>query len=60
MPLNVDAAMAAILSDMGFEWQIMKGFFIIARVPGLVAQAYEEISNDTGLKRLSEDAIEYV
>ena len=60
LPLNIDGAMAAILSDMGFPWDMMKGIFIIARVPGLVAQVYEEMKGDAGLRRLSEDDIEYV
>lgn len=60
LPLNIDGAMAAILSDMGFLWDMMKGIFIIARVPGLVAHVYEEMKGDAGLRRLSEDDIEYV
>jgi citrate synthase len=60
LPLNIDGAMAAVLLDMGFSPEIMKGIFIIARVPGLVAQASEELSHDTGLKRLEEEDIEYI
>lgn len=60
LPINIDGTMAAILSDMGFDSQIMKGIFIIARVPGLVAHIYEEITHDIGLRRLSQDEIEYV
>ena len=60
LPLNIDAAMGAILSDMGFAWPIMKGFFIIARVPGLVAQTYEEIMQAEGLRRLSAEEIDYI
>ena len=36
LPLNIDGAMGAILMDMGFDWRMTKGVFIIARVPGLV------------------------
>lgn len=60
LPLNVDGAMAAILLDMGFPWQITKGLFIIARVPGLVAHIYEEAVGDAGLRRLESDETEYV
>lgn len=60
LPLNIDGAMAAVASDMGFDWQIMKGLFIIARMPGLVAQVYEESTDDPGLRRLDEEGIEYV
>lgn len=59
LPLNVDGAMGAVISDMGFDYRLAKGFFIIGRVPGLVAHIYEEIIQDEGLRRLSEDAVEY-
>ncbi len=60
LPLNVDGAMGAIMSDMGFDWQVAKGFFIIGRVPGLVAHIYEEMMSKNGLRRLTEDETEYV
>lgn len=60
LPINVDGSMAAIISDMGFDWRVAKGFFIIGRVPGLVAHIYEEKISDTGIRRLAEDAAEYV
>jgi len=60
LPLNIDGAMGAILADMGFDPKIMKGIFITARVPGLVAHIYEEMTNDAGLRRLSEEEITYI
>lgn len=59
LPLNIDGAMGAILADMGFEPGMMKGVFVTARLPGLVAHIYEENKNDAGLRRLSESEIEY-
>lgn len=59
LPLNVDGAMGAIISDMGFDWKMAKGFFIIGRVPGLVAHIYEEITSVNGLRRLAEGETEY-
>lgn len=56
---NIDGSMAAILLDMGFDVRLMKGFFMIARVPGLVAQVFEEIVSDAGIRRLDQDDIEY-
>jgi citrate synthase len=41
--LNVDGCIAAIASDMGFDWRLGKGFFIVSRTPGLVAHAYEQM-----------------
>ncbi len=60
LPLNIDGAMGAILADMGFDPKIMKGIFIAARVPGLVAHIFEESQNDSGLKRLDENEITYL
>lgn len=60
LPLNIDGSMAAILCEMSFDWEIAKGIFIIARVPGLVAQVYEEKERDEGIKRLDEDEVEYI
>lgn len=60
LALNIDGAMGAIISDMGFDWKLGKAFFIIARVPGLLAHIYEEQTNDVGIRRLSQDDIEYI
>lgn len=43
LPLNVDGAVAALLADMGFDWKVGKGFFIMGRSCGIVAHVYEEI-----------------
>ncbi len=42
LPVNVDGAIAAICGDLGFEADVANGLFIIARLPGLVAHAFEE------------------
>lgn len=60
LPLNIDGAMAAILSDMGFSPQQGVSVFLIARVPGLLAQIVEENEQDGGLLRLEEGEIEFV
>lgn len=60
IPLNMDGANAAILLDMGFDAKLATGFFLIGRMPGLVAQVYEEMNDNVGLRRLDEDEIEYV
>ena len=59
MPLNVDGVIAAILCDMGFDWKVGKGFFIIARIPGVVAHIVEEWSREKPFRRLPEGAYEY-
>lgn len=60
LPLNIDGAMAAIISDMGFDWKMAKGFFIIGRVPGLVAHAFEQMQSGEGIKRVEESEIEFI
>ena len=34
---------------VGFDWRLGKGFFIIGRVPGLVAHVYEELTMEKTL-----------
>ena len=38
LPINVDGAIAAIISDMGFDYRLGKAFFLLGRVAGLTAQ----------------------
>jgi citrate synthase len=57
--LNVDGCIAAIISDMGFDWRIGKGFFIVSRAPGLVAHAYEQSYYDKPYKAPPWDEVVY-
>ncbi len=59
LPINVDGAIAAVISDMGFDWRLGKGFFIISRVPGLIAHAYEEMTTEKPMRKLGIDNAEY-
>jgi citrate synthase len=52
LPVNVDGAMGAILADLGFEPEVMNGFFMIARVPGLVAHVSEERSRMRPMRKI--------
>lgn len=47
LPVNVTGAIAAVLLDVGFPWQILRGFGILSRVPGLVAHLGEEAETAT-------------
>lgn len=60
LPLNIDGAMAAILSDMGFMPELMKGLFIFARLPGLIAHSVEQAHSAEGVKRLSPEEEIYI
>ena len=59
LPINVDGAVAAVISDMGFDWRLGKGFFIISRVPGLLAHAYEEMTREKPMRKLGPLPYEY-
>ncbi len=59
LPINVDGAIAAVISDMGFDWRLGKGFFIISRVPGLIAHAYEEKTREKPMRKLGPLPFEY-
>ncbi|MGA2625955.1 MAG: citryl-CoA lyase [Candidatus Bathyarchaeia archaeon] len=57
--LNVDGCIAAIISDMGFDWRLGKGFFIVSRTPGLVAHAYEQMYFEKPYKAANWNEIVY-
>ncbi|KKR87002.1 MAG: Citrate synthase [Candidatus Curtissbacteria bacterium GW2011_GWA1_41_11] len=59
LPLNIDGIFAALLLEMGFHPKSGKGFFIIARVPGLVAHVVEESLREKPVRRLTEKDVEY-
>jgi citryl-CoA lyase len=59
LPINVDGAIAAVISDMGFDWRLGKGFFLISRVPGLIAHAYEEMTTQKPMRTLGNTDVEY-
>jgi len=52
LPINVDGAIAAVLLELGFEPELMNGFFIMARVPGLIAQAREEMIREKKMRKI--------
>ncbi len=59
LPINVDGAIAAVISDMGFDWRLGKGFFIISRVPGLIAHAIEEKKRERPMRKLGPMPYDY-
>jgi citrate synthase len=52
LPINVDGAIAAISSDMGFDWRLGKAFFLLGRVAGLTAHVYEEQSEFKPMRKI--------
>jgi citrate synthase len=59
LPINVDGAIAAVISDMGFDWRLGKGFFIMSRMPGLLAHAYEEMTRERPMRKLGPPPFTY-
>lgn len=52
LPVNVDGGIAAIISDMDFDYRLGKAFFLMGRVSGLVAQAYEEMTREKPMRKM--------
>lgn len=52
LPINVDGAIAAIISDMGFDWRLGKAFFLLGRVAGLTAHVYEEQTQEKPMREM--------
>lgn len=59
IPINVDGAIAAVVSDLGFDYRLGKGFFLIGRVVGLVAHVFEEVVREKPFRRIPTEEIEY-
>ncbi len=53
LPINVDGAIAALLIDMEIPQALANAFFIMARVPGLVAHIYEEQTRERPMRRIN-------
>lgn len=58
LPINVDGAIAALLCDLGIPPEIGNAFFMIARVPGLVAHVHEEKTRMKPMRKI--DPVGYV
>jgi citrate synthase len=52
--LNVDGANAGILSDMGFNWQVGTGIFMIGRLPALISHVNEEQNQESPFRKFIE------
>lgn len=59
LPVNVDGAIAAMLIDLGIAPELGNAFFIMARVPGLVAQIREEQTHERPLRAIDPHDFEY-
>jgi len=59
LPINVDGAIAAIISDMDFDWRLGKAFFLLGRVAGLTAHVYEEQTKEKPMRKMFSIDCEY-
>jgi citrate synthase len=59
LPINVDGALAALLIDLALPHELANAFFIMARVPGLVAQIHEEQTREKPMRRINPLDAEY-
>ena len=59
LPVNVDGAMAAVLLDIGIPPELGNPFFMMARVPGLVAHVHEEMTRERPMRRIHPTDHEY-
>ena len=59
LPINVDGGIAAILVDLNIPQDLANAFFMIARVPGLCAHAYEEKTTQPRMRSIQLDSHVY-
>ena len=59
LPINVDGAIAALLCEMEFDVTFANAFFMIARVPGLVAHIYEEKTRYKPMRKIHPTDVNY-
>ncbi len=59
LPINVDGAIAAVISDMGFDWHLGKAFFLLGRTAGLIAHVYEEMTTQKPMREICSAEVEY-
>ena len=59
LPINVDGAIAAVLCELGIPSELANVFFIIARLPGLVAHVYEEKVRYKPMRKIDFTKAEY-
>ena len=60
LPLNIDGAIAAVLLEFGLDARLGKAFFILARMPGMIAHVYEEMRDEKPYRRFDEEDVEYI
>jgi citrate synthase len=58
--MNIDGANAGILSDMGVDWSLGTGIFMVGRLPGIISHVFEEKTVETPFRKFVDvDEIHY-
>ena len=52
LPVNIDGAIAAVCGDIGIPPEIANALFIVSRVPGIAAQAQEELARQHPMRQI--------
>lgn len=52
LPVNVDGAIGALLLDLGIHREYANAFFIMSRMPGLIAHVFEEQTMQKKMRRI--------
>jgi citryl-CoA lyase len=59
LPLNIDGALAAAISEMGMDWRLGKTIFILGRMPSMIAHAREETVREKPYRRFEAEDVDY-
>ncbi len=59
LPANVDGAIAAVLVDLDMPAELANTFFMMARLPGLVAHVHEEMTRERPMRAIHPTDHEY-
>ena len=57
--LNIDGCIAALISELKFNWKIANAFFILPRSLGLTTHIQEELTEEKPYRRLDNKEIKY-
>ena len=58
--MNIDGSNAGILSDLGFDWSLGTGIFMMGRLPGIISHVFEEKTVEPPFRKIFEvDEIHY-
>ena len=57
--LNIDMAIAACMSELGFDYKLGKAIFCLGRLPGMIAHTYEEATEEKPYRRFEAGDVVY-